>query len=101
MWQKNVRRTERKSKVIRNEELVTIPEVAVILRCSKAHVYKAVSGKLTGVSPLPAIHMGRRRLVRRSALGDWMSRNEHVLSNILPASPEVDAAGRMKGNAHP
>ena len=36
-----------------NEEILTIPEVAAELRCSKAHVYKVVNGRIAGVSTLP------------------------------------------------
>ncbi len=62
-------------------EILTIAEVAVELRCSKAHVYNAIAGKVRGVTPLPAISMGRRRLVRRSALEQWKSANESSPSN--------------------
>ena len=49
------------------DEILTVVEVAAELRCSKAHVYNAIAGKVDGVSPLPAIFMGRRKLVRRGA----------------------------------
>lgn len=57
-------------------EVLTIPEVARHLRCSKAHVYNAINGKVEGVTPLPAIRMGRRKLVRRSSLEAWKRANE-------------------------
>ncbi len=62
-------------------EILTVSEVAVELRCSKAHVYNAIAGKVRGVTPLPAISMGRRRLVRRSALEQWKSANESNVTN--------------------
>jgi excisionase family DNA binding protein len=58
------------------DEIFSISEVAGNLRCSKAHVYNAINGKLDGISQLPAIHMGRRRLVRRSSLECWKRENE-------------------------
>jgi excisionase family DNA binding protein len=58
-------------------EILTVTEVAVELRCSKAHVYNANAGKVRGVAPLPAITMGRRRLVRRTTLEHWKSANEN------------------------
>ena len=58
------------------DEILSIAEVAGYLRCSKAHVYNAINGKVDGVSQLPAIHMGRRRLVRRSSLEWWKRQNE-------------------------
>jgi len=69
------------------DEILTVAEVAIELRCSKAHVYNAISGKLGSVQ-LPAISMGRRKLVRRSSLDLWKRENE---MSILGASSEIDA----------
>jgi excisionase family DNA binding protein len=66
-------------------EVMTASEVAMHLRCSKAHIYKAINGKLPGVSTLPAIALGRRRLVRRSALEEWKRENEHGAAMIDPS----------------
>jgi excisionase family DNA binding protein len=59
-----------------NSEILSIHEVAANLRCSKAHVYNAINGKITGVTRLPAIRMGRRKLVRRVSLESWKQSNE-------------------------
>jgi len=59
-----------------NTEILSIREVAVILRCSKAHVCKAINGQVAGVTPLPAIPMGRRKLVRRQSLEAWLAHND-------------------------
>ena len=56
--------------------LLTVAEVAIELRCSKAHVYNAIAGKVEGVCGLPVISMGRRKLVRRAALEQWKKTNE-------------------------
>jgi len=75
-----------------NREVLTIREVAEELRCSKAHVYNVIAGRVAGVSPLPAIAIGRRRLVRRKTLDTWQRDNERVLAgDMLPSSPEIDA----------
>jgi excisionase family DNA binding protein len=76
--------------------VLTIPEVATELRCSKAHVCNAINGKVRSVSKLPAIKMGRRTLVRRCALEQWLRENEHGAAEnaTLNGSPEVDAVGR-------
>lgn len=75
--------------------VLTVTEVAEHLRCSKAHVYKVIEGKIPGVSPLPAIFMGRRKLVRADSLELWKRANEkrHGNGNIF-SSPKVDAALR-------
>ena len=76
-------------------EILCVDEVAEDLRCSKAHVYNAINGKIQGVSQLPAICMGRRKLVRRAALEAWKRANEQ--NAILAPTPEIDTGRRMKG----
>src|SRR5262245_52686116 len=71
-------------------DVMTIPEVAAELRCSRAHVYNVINGRVAGVSPLPAISMGRRKLVRRASLEVWKRENEKAGGGgILPPSLEV------------
>jgi hypothetical protein len=83
------------------DEILTAFEVAAELRCSKAHAYNAISGKVPGASRLPAIYMGRRKLVRRSTFEQWKEVNEESdLGGMISPSPEVDAGGRMKGESH-
>ena len=79
------------------DDLLTISEVSIELRCSKAHVYNAIKGKIPGILPLPAISMGRRKLVRWGSLQQWIRANERgrIRNDILSASPEVDAVGRV------
>lgn len=74
------------------DDILTVSEVAQDLRCSKAHVYKAIIGSITGVSPLPAISLGRRRLVRRSTLERWKRANEGgSLDVTMIPSPKIQA----------
>jgi excisionase family DNA binding protein len=61
---------------VSTEEILSAVEVAKELRCSKAHVYNVMHGRVEGVLPLPSIPMGRRRLVRRSALEAWKRASE-------------------------
>jgi excisionase family DNA binding protein len=76
--------------------VLKIAEVASELQCSKSHVYNIINGKVRGVSTLPAIKMGRRTLVRRCTLEQWLRENEHGVAQnaTLNGSPEVDAVGR-------
>jgi len=53
-------------------DLITIREAAAELRCSRAHVYNIMNGKVTGLPALPHLELGRRRLIRRSALLAWL-----------------------------
>ena len=54
------------------ESILTIREVAELLRCSKAHVQKALVGKIAGVPQLAHLSTGRRELVRKEWLEQWM-----------------------------
>ncbi len=82
-------------------DILTVTEVAAELRCSKAHVYNAIAGKVNGVTPLPAIFMGRRKLVRRVALEQWITRNEgRTGSDKITPSSAIDTVGRMKETFH-
>jgi excisionase family DNA binding protein len=83
------------------DEILTAAEVAAELRCSKAHVYNTIAGKVEGVSPLPAISMGRRKLVRRSALEEWKRTNESAgRDGNMPSSSAIDTVGRVKETVH-
>lgn len=53
-------------------DILTIEEVAKVLRCSKAHVQNAFRGKLHGVPRLMHLAMGRRKVVRREWLQQWL-----------------------------
>ena len=57
--------------------VLTVPEVARELRCSKAHVHHLIMGKVRGVRPLPSLWLGRRRLIRRASLDEWLRTSEH------------------------
>jgi excisionase family DNA binding protein len=59
-----------------SHDVLTIPEVADELRCSKAHVHHLISGKVHGARPLPSLRLGRRRVVRRTSLNEWIKATE-------------------------
>ena len=55
-----------------NQEILTLREVAAVLRCSKAHTAKLLNGEIRGLPPLTHVAMGRRKVVRREWLDTWM-----------------------------
>ena len=57
-------------------DILTISDVAEMLRCSKAHVCKIINGQVRGTVPIPVISLGRRKLIRRVSLLRWMSERE-------------------------
>ena len=56
--------------------VLTIDDVATILRCSKSHVCNVLNGRIPGVPKLTHFAMGRRKLVRREWLEEWMETNK-------------------------
>ena len=68
-------------------DLLTMAEVAELLHCSKAHVCNAVAGRVRGCPPIPAVSLGRRKLVRRASLLAWIERSERAANDNLPVSP--------------
>ena len=82
---------KRNSAVERVSPILTVNEVAEALRCSKAHVHNLINGKVQGVSPLPSLRLGRRRIVRRESLSSWIERNEQSAGcAMIRSSPDVD-----------
>lgn len=76
-------------------DVLTVPEVARLLRCSKAHIYKAIRGQIPGVPPIPSVQLGRRMLVLRRSLVTWLVQNQQVDgSGRLRTSLEIDAVRR-------
>jgi excisionase family DNA binding protein len=63
--------------------VLTVAEVALELRCSKAHVHNLINGKVRGTDPLPAVKIGRRCLVRRSSLAAWIEATERCNDPII------------------
>jgi hypothetical protein len=55
---------------------LTVKEVAGILRCSKAHAMNVINRRVRGVSKLPHLTFGRRKVVRREWLDYWMEQNK-------------------------
>jgi hypothetical protein len=77
------------------KEILTVKDVALELRCSVAHVYNVINGRVRNVSPLPAIPMGRRRLVQRKSFEEWKRVNEQSAVSAMISLPKTDAARRM------
>jgi hypothetical protein len=70
-------------------DLLTLAEVAKLLHCSKAHICNAVAGRLPGCPAIPAVSLGRRKLVRRASLLSWIENSEKAaIAGKIPLSPE-------------
>jgi hypothetical protein len=82
-------------------DLLTVADVAKLLHCSKAHVCNAIAGRVQGCAAIPAVSLGRRKLVRRESLVSWIERNERATGATIPGSPVRSAGKRAseKSNA--
>ena len=76
-------------------EVLTVRDVALELRCSVDHVYNAINGKVKSVSRLPAIAMGRRKLIQRDSLEEWKKSNELGYDDGMMLESKTGAIGRM------
>ncbi len=56
--------------------ILTIKEVADILRCSKAHAQNVIDGKVHGLPKLTHLSLGRRKVVRKEWLDLWVEANK-------------------------
>jgi hypothetical protein len=80
---------------VQDFDFLTLADVADLLHCSKAHVGKVVAGRVSGCPPIPAVSLGRRKLVRRRSLIDWLEANEsHARGGTMAASPVRGAVKR-------
>jgi hypothetical protein len=56
--------------------ILTLAEVAKVLRCSKAQTSNLTNGKVPGVPTLPTVRYGKRKVVRQQTLVAWMEARE-------------------------
>jgi predicted DNA-binding transcriptional regulator AlpA len=80
------------------DPLLTLKEVAAELRLSKAQVSRIIAGKVRGVAPLPAIRLGTRLLVRRSAFEKCKIENESVAASCYSQRARNSRDERMGEN---
>ena len=69
--------------------ILTISEVAEVLRCSKAHVHKALTGRIAGVPQLAHLSLGRRKLIPRSWFDQWLEESRAKTGDHMPADVET------------
>jgi len=75
-----------------HDPVLTAKEVAEDLRCSKSQVYRLMSGKVEGVTTLPHLALGRKKVVPRSMLEHWKRQN---ISGMIRGDSETDTVDVM------
>ena len=74
--------------------ILTAKEVADELRCSKAQVYRLMNGLVDGLTPLPTLPLGRKKVVMRSSFEAWKNANEKNRA-IVASDSERDAVDAL------
>jgi excisionase family DNA binding protein len=57
--------------------VMTLAQAAVYLQVSKAHLSNVINGKVPGVKPVRSFRMGRRLLIRREWIDEWLDFSGH------------------------
>lgn len=56
--------------------VLTLPEIARELRCSRAYLNRILAGRVPDLPPLPVFHIGRNVFIRSAMLQRWIARLE-------------------------
>jgi len=78
--------------MINADPVLTAKEVAEDLRCSKSQVYRLMSGDVEGLTVLPHLALGRKKVVPRSTLERWKRQN---ISGMIRHDSETSAVDAM------
>jgi excisionase family DNA binding protein len=69
--------------------ILTITEVAEVLRCSKAHVHNALTGRIAGVSQMAHLRLGRRKLVPKDWFDQWLQESRAKAADYAGGNAEA------------
>lgn len=72
------------------DNILTAKEIAHELRCSNAHVYRMMNGAVDGLTPLPNLPLGRKKVVMRSSFEAWKRVNEQ--NRVIVGGDSDDSA---------
>jgi excisionase family DNA binding protein len=56
---------------------MNLRQAAAYLQVSKAHLSNVIQGKVLGVPPVRSFRLGRRILIKREWIDDWLETAEH------------------------
>ena len=57
----------------RTSSVMSLKDAAVYLRVSKAHLSNVINGKVIGVPPFRSFRLGRRILIKREWIDEWLN----------------------------
>jgi predicted DNA-binding transcriptional regulator AlpA len=74
------------------DAILTAKEIAEDLRCSKSQVYRLMGGDVDGLTVLPHLALGRKKVVPRSVLEQWKRQN---ISGMICSDSEKNTVDAM------
>jgi excisionase family DNA binding protein len=60
-----------------HQEILDIKAAANYLGVSRSHLSHMLAGKVPGLPAIPHVRAGRRALIRRAVIDDWLLQQEH------------------------
>jgi excisionase family DNA binding protein len=60
-----------------HQEILDIKAAANYLGVSRSHLSHMLAGKIPGLPAIPHVRAGRRALIRRAVIDDWLLQQEH------------------------
>ena len=79
-----------------SNELLSLSEVRIELKCSKSHVSNIINGLVPGLPKLRVIALGRRKFVLQPTLDEWLLLVEGLEGydgGRLESTPETHGKG--------
>lgn len=66
-----------------NREIMDIKAAANYLGVSRSHLSHILAGKVAGVPAIPHVRAGRRALIRRVVIDQWLLEQEHGVATSI------------------
>ena len=66
-----------------NREIMDIKAAANYLGVSRSHLSHILAGKVAGVPTIPHVRAGRRALIRRVVIDQWLLEQEHGIATSI------------------
>ncbi len=60
--------------------VMNLRQAAAYLQVSKAHLSNVIQGKVVGVPPVRCFRVGRRVLIKREWIDEWLETTDHQVA---------------------
>lgn len=74
---KLVDRSTREKDMGAKSPVMSLRQAAAYLQVSKAHLSNVINGKVSGVPPVRSFRVGRRLLIKREWIDEWLESAHH------------------------